>query len=92
MTKTHIMSTNIYIIRHSETDYNLEHRHNHEGKAMLTPAGTERAEKIAQLFRDTPISAIYSSPLQRCVDTITPTAKSANIPMYQDDRLTESYF
>lgn len=35
------------------------------------------------------IDAIYSSPLQRCIDTISPLAKAKDVPVTIDNDLIE---
>lgn len=83
--------TQIYFIRHSETDYNTQHRHDHEGKAELSQSGIERSKIIPQLFAKKGVSAIYSSPLKRCIDTIYPTADKLWIEIQLDPRITEIF-
>ncbi len=82
----------LYFLRHSQTDYNLEHRHDHEGKATLTDLGKSRAETLIEIFADKSISHIYSSPLQRCIDTISPTAQKLGKEIKTDERLREIFF
>lgn len=81
----------LYIIRHGETDYNLKHMHDHENKAQLTEYGKMRADKIWDLFSETQIDAIISSPFSRCIDTIIPLARNKNIPIQENILLREFY-
>jgi len=86
------MKTKIYIVRHSETDYNIDHRHDHEWKAIITEEWQIRAKKISELLSSSNISVIYSSPLQRCIDTITPLANKLWKQVQVDKRLRETFF
>jgi isoleucyl-tRNA synthetase len=81
--------TKIILVRHGRTDYNDKKLHDHEGKARLTEVGLEQARALVGRFAETKIDAIYSSPLQRCLDTIAPTAASKGLTVATDDRLRE---
>jgi broad specificity phosphatase PhoE len=69
--------TKVIFVRHGETDYNVEKKHDHEGKATLTETGRKRSNLLADWLLDEKVDVIYSSPLQRCLDTITPFANKA---------------
>lgn len=43
-------------------------------------------------MHDEKVDIIYSSPLQRCLDTITPFAKKEDLEIYIDPRITENRF
>ena len=58
---------------------------------MLTEKWIHRSHALASLLSDIPIDSILSSPLQRCIDTISPLADSHNIEIQIDTRLTEFY-
>jgi len=85
------MKTKLYILRHSETDYNVAGKHDHEWKAMITQTWKQRAEIIPELLWSEKISAIYSSPLIRCIDTITPLANKIKQEIVIDDRIRENF-
>lgn len=85
------MKTKIYILRHSETNYNVEQRHDHEWKAVLTEKWKQRAEVLPELLRDQKISTIYSSPLSRCIDTLTPLADYLDKKIILDERIRENF-
>jgi len=86
------MKTKLYILRHSETDYNVEGKHDHVWIAMITEAWKKRAEIIPELFSREKISAIFSSPLPRCINTITPLANSLGQDIIIDERIRENFF
>lgn len=86
------MGTKIIFLRHAETTYNLENRYDYLWLAQLTQSGKNRAIEIANYFADTPINTIYSSPLQRALDTIAPLAERKKIQIRTDSRITETTF
>jgi broad specificity phosphatase PhoE len=64
------------IVRHGETAWNRERRI--QGSASDTPlseAGKRQAENLALRLRDEKIQAIYSSPLQRALNTAQAIAR-----------------
>ncbi len=82
-------TTKIIFVRHGSTNYNEKGLMDYQNKAQLTEIGRDQAKKIADIFSDENISAIYSSPLDRCIDTITPLAKSKWLEITKIDDLIE---
>lgn len=56
----------------------------------LNDEGRLQAESIAHRFASAPIRAIYSSPLERAMETAAPLAARINIPVETDERLIEA--
>lgn len=81
--------TKIIFVRHGRTDYNDKHLADYEGKAQLTDLGAQQAQDVATSYADTNVDVIYSSPLQRCQDMITPLAQQKNLSLRIDERLRE---
>lgn len=81
--------TKIILVRHGRTDYNEKSRWDPEGKARLTELWKWQATKIAAIYADHHIDAIYSSPLQRCIDTITPLAEAKWLEIQQDEAIID---
>ena len=77
----------IYIVRHGQTELNsrmqLQGRSNHP----LNEAGLSQANDVRERLREVRFSAVYSSPLQRAVQTAGIIAPDAEI--VTDDRLIE---
>lgn len=65
----------IYFIRHSIRDTNIKH----EVEAPLTDDGYDLAELLVPIFESINITAIYSSPYNRAIETIVPIAESKKI-------------
>jgi broad specificity phosphatase PhoE/predicted kinase len=61
---------NLYLIRHTETYYNLENRIG--GDSELTERGHTQAKKLAGHFRGKKIPLIFTSVLQRTIQTALP--------------------
>jgi 2,3-bisphosphoglycerate-dependent phosphoglycerate mutase len=57
--------TNLILVRHGETDWNLERRWQSDADRPLTARGLEQAEQAAAALRDVEIAAAYASDLQR---------------------------
>lgn len=58
----------------------------------LSDAGHAQAEKVAERLADLPVDAVYSSPLERAVETAEPTAARAGRDVTYDDGLLECDF
>ncbi len=59
----------LHLIRHGQTDWNVEKRLQGHVDIPLNEAGKAEAQLVAQEFKDRSLSAIYSSPLQRAHGT-----------------------
>ncbi len=78
----------IYLARHGQTYFNLEDRLG--GNSELTPKGFEHAEKVARWLRGVYLNAIYSSTLQRSIQTARVTHQfHPSIPLIQRSELSE---
>ncbi len=80
----------LLIIRHAQSTGNVDRRMQGQGDYPLTDLGRTQAQKLAQHLRDAP-TAIYSSPLQRTIDTaeILRTALSTPPPIELTPELAE---
>lgn len=71
--------TRLYLIRHGQSDGNAEGRFGGHGPTSLSRLGLEQAERTAKLLAKEEISAIYSSDLERAVQTAEPLAQLLNL-------------
>lgn len=81
--------TKIIFIRHGRTDYNEAEKFDCIWVASLTQDGKNQADNLVEIFKDENISAIYSSPFQRCVDTVRPLSEAKGIMITQDQAFME---
>jgi len=64
---------NLYLIRHTETFFNMEDRIG--GNSLLTPQGMRQAEALGRFFVKRKISYIYTSKKMRTILTAEPIAR-----------------
>ena len=60
---------NVYIVRHGETQSNLDKRFQGSLPVPLTPAGEEQAKRLGAWLRRAEIDGVVSSPALRAVQT-----------------------
>ncbi|QHI70412.1 histidine phosphatase family protein [Tichowtungia aerotolerans] len=80
------MKTTIYLIRHGQTEWNVERRMQGRADSPLTLQGVEAAERLAPKIP--PVSAVYSSPSGRTMQTARILFGSREVVVC-DDRLLE---
>ena len=59
----------IYMVRHGQTDWNLEGRYQGRIDIELNEKGIEQAEKIKEELKDLKFDKVFSSPLKRAYKT-----------------------
>ncbi len=79
----------LILIRHGETDYVGNRLAGHLPGIHLNPGGRLQAEVLANRLAPFHITAIYSSPLERTVDTAEPLARINKLPVQILPALTE---
>jgi len=80
----------IFLIRHGENDYTNKHKlAGHLPDVHLNERGQKQAQELAQALRDVPLKAIYSSPLERAMETATPIADTHGLKLIQEIGLIE---
>jgi broad specificity phosphatase PhoE len=81
--------THFLLIRHGETDWNLEGRWQGQADVPLNQHGRQQAVTIAHVLCCTRIDAVYSSDLQRAWQTALELAQVKKAPLQPDPRLRE---
>lgn len=81
--------TYLYLIRHGETDWNVEGRWQGHADVPLNERGLQQAAHIAQQLAGAGLAAIYSSDLQRALETARALSAATGLPVRTDPRLRE---
>ncbi len=80
----------IIFLRHAQAKNNVERVLAGRSKGIpLTELGLQQAEKIANFLEPLKISVVYSSPIERAVDTAKIISDKLNLQYKIDHRLTE---
>jgi broad specificity phosphatase PhoE len=79
----------VYLVRHGETNVTNNGLYGRNPGVHLSAAGKTQALKIADHLQDRAIDAIYSSPLERAMQTAEPLASRKNIPIHTSAALNE---
>jgi probable phosphoglycerate mutase len=66
---TEISGIRILLIRHGETDFNLTHHFQGRIDIPLNKEGKRQAQALALALKDESLTAVYSSPLIRAMET-----------------------
>lgn len=83
------METRILIIRHGQSEANINKFFAGQTNIQLTELGVTQAEMAAQLLKDEQIDAIYSSSLDRAYYTALPFARDRNLEVIRVPELME---
>lgn len=79
----------IILVRHGQTDWNLQGRCQGSTDLELNPSGIEQAENVALGLRQEKIHAIYSSHLKRAVQTAARIRQYHRVEVVADEDLRE---
>ena len=86
------MTTTILLARHGQTDSNVNGYYMGWSNEDLNQEGYAQAQKLAAHLADTPIDAIYSSPLKRAYNTALIIAEPHRLKIEVAQDLTEMKF
>jgi broad specificity phosphatase PhoE len=83
--------TELWLVRHGETDWNREGLFQGHADIPLNPTGLEQARATAAALVQSGrnFAALYSSPLSRALRTAEETARLLAMPVRLDERLRE---
>lgn len=79
----------IYVFRHGQTDYNATRRAMGQMDIPLNETGLNQAGELAQKMVNMNIQAIYTSPLQRAMQTAQQVANKINTNIISNSGLME---
>ncbi len=82
----------LFLIRHGETEDNLEMRYLGTGDASLTENGERQARQAAGALAQLPIRIVISSPMRRAADTAVLIQQACSAELRLDPRLAEGSF
>ena len=81
--------TSLYLIRHGQTDWNIEQRWQGQSDIPLNAAGHQQAARVAAELVTANFSAIYSSDLSRAYETALALSRISGLPVQREPRLRE---
>src|SRR5687768_5606634 len=81
--------TEFLLVRHGETDWNVEQRFQGHADPPLNDAGREQARALAAALADAELDAIYTSDLARARETAEIVAARTGVPVLALTELRE---
>jgi broad specificity phosphatase PhoE len=81
--------TELILIRHGETDWNIEGRYQGQSNVPLNSTGRQQTEELARKLRHEVLDAIFSSDLARAQQTAELISQINGAPLFLDRRLRE---
>jgi broad specificity phosphatase PhoE len=79
----------VYLARHGESDWNATNRFQGHSDRPLTELGREQARALAEIVAAQNVEAIYSSPLERALETARIVAAQTGLEVIPRDDLRE---
>ncbi len=86
------MDNKIYILRHGETAWNIEKVFRGQAEVPLNDNGRAQAELAAQYLKDKGIEMVYTSPLERAVETAAAVSGATGLEAVKDDAFSGMNF
>jgi broad specificity phosphatase PhoE len=83
--------TTLYVARHGQSEWNNQRRITGQLNPKLSPKGQLQSQALAACLRDENLHAIYTSQLQRTIDTARPTATAKQLKMISLPALNEIF-
>jgi len=89
LSSNHKRSTHLFLIRHGETDWNVEGRYQGQADPPLNDRGLRQAHELGDKLASVNLDLLYTSPLLRSEQTAEIISRKLAIPFYKDERLME---
>ena len=81
----------LLLIRHGENDYTKTHKlAGRLPNVHLNEYGQKQAQALADALKEVPLKVIYSSPLERAMETATPIAEAVGLTIQKEKGLLET--
>jgi probable phosphoglycerate mutase len=84
--------TTIALVRHGDNDFITKGLAGRTPNIHLNSIGIQQANELAQTLSAAPIEAIYSSPLERAIETAQPLADLKGLPIQIEPGIIEIDF
>jgi 2,3-bisphosphoglycerate-dependent phosphoglycerate mutase len=84
--------TTLHLVRHGETEWNAQGRVQGQTDVPLSTQGRKQARELAERLAHSGIGAIWSSDLQRALDTAQPLAERLGLELHVTEALRERNF
>lgn len=81
--------TRLILIRHGETDWNVEGRYQGQADPPLNDRGKAQARRLAEELEGIGLEVLYASPLRRALHTAQTIAERLDLPLHIEPRLME---
>ena len=81
--------TRLILIRHGETDWNVEGRYQGQADPPLNARGEAQARRLAEELQGVDMDVLYASPLRRALQTARVIAERLKLPLHTEPRLME---
>ncbi len=79
----------LYVVRHGQTEWNLQQRYQGHQDSPLTGLGRRQAQAVARRLKNIPFDRIHASPIGRAWITAGFVAEETGLQPNADDRLKE---
>ncbi|MHB8589484.1 MAG: SixA phosphatase family protein [Candidatus Dormibacteraceae bacterium] len=79
-----------YVVRHAKAG-SRSHWPEDDRLRPLSKKGVKQAEVLVSVLEPFPITAVFSSPFLRCVQTVQPLARARKLPVKQTSMLAEGH-
>jgi probable phosphoglycerate mutase len=83
------MTTYVLLIRHGQSKGNAERRFGGHTATPLSARGRKQAEATALALKAESLTAIYSSDLERAIETARPLSNLTRLPVHETDAFRE---
>jgi broad specificity phosphatase PhoE len=79
-----------YVVRHAKAG-SRGHWTGDDRQRPLSKKGIKQAEALVEIIEPFPVTAVFSSPFLRCIQTVEPLARARKLPLKQSPSLAEGH-